>query len=237
MSSHRTAAVLAGTFFIVAAVAAVFALALYQPVLNDPSYVVSRSGADTQVLLGALFEVLVAISVIGTAITLYPVVRKQNETTALGYVAGRTTEGVVIVVGIISLIAIVSLRSDYAGVGGAAAVSAIAIGKTLVAVHNWTFLFGPNLALGWNTSLLAFLMYRSRLVPRPIAILGLIGGPVIFASGTAELFGLYTQTSTFGAITAIPVAAWEMSLALWMIIRGFRPKAVAAIHARYASAA
>jgi len=237
MNSHRTAAVLAGTFFIVAAVAAIVGLALYQPVLNDPTYVVSRSGADSQVLLGAFFEVLVAVSVIGTAIALYPVVKNQNESAALGYVAGRTLEAVVIVVGIISLIAIVTLRHDYAGAAAAEGVSAIAIGKTLVAVHNWTFLFGPNLALGWNTSLLAFLMYRSRLVPRAIAVIGLIGGPVIFASGTAELFGLYTQTSTFGAITAIPVAAWEISLAIWMLVKGFRPSAVAAINARHASAA
>src|SRR5262249_15217258 len=112
-----------------------------------------------------------------------------------------------------------------------------AVGRSLVAIHNWTFLFGPNLALGVNTSLLAFLMYRSGLVPRAIAVLGLVGGPVIFASGTAELFGLYSQTSTVGAITAIPVFAWEMSLAIWMIVRGFRPAAVRAIEARYARAA
>src|SRR5215831_7181553 len=205
MDTHRSAAVLAGIFFVVAAAAAVVGLALYQPVLGNPGYIVGRTNADAQILLGAFFEVLVVISVVGTAITLFPIVKKQNESAALGYVAGRTVEGVVIAVGIISLITIVTMRSSYAGAAGADAAAAVAVGRSLVAIHNWTFLFGPNLALGVNTSLLAFLMYRSGLVPRAIAVLGLVGGPVIFASGTAELFGLYSQTSTVGAITAIPV--------------------------------
>ncbi len=237
MDSHRSRAVLAGVLFIVAAGAAIAGLALYQPVLGDPSYIVRRTGADAQILLGAVFEVLVIIAVVGTAISLFPIVKKQNEGAALGYVAGRTVEGVVIAIGIISLITIVTLRSSFAGAVGADAAAAVAVGRSLVAVHNWTFLFGPNLALGVNTSLLAFLMFRSRLVPRAIAVLGLVGGPVVFASGTAELFGLYSQTSTVGAITAIPVFAWEMSLAFWMIVKGFKPEAVRAIEARCASAA
>jgi Domain of unknown function (DUF4386) len=108
----------------------------------------------------------------------------------------------------------------------------VALGKALVAVHNWTFLFGPGLAIGVNTLMLAYLMYRSGLVPRLIAVLGLIGGPLVFASSAAVLFGLYAQVSVWGSIAAIPVFAWEMSLAVWLIAKGFNPSAIASLGAR-----
>jgi len=225
VNSTRRIAVVVGVFFIVAAVAAIIGLALEGPVLNDPRYIVG-SGDDSRVILGAFFEVILAISVIGTAVTLFPIVKRQDEGIALGYVAGRVVEAVVIVVGIISLLSVVRLRQGFAGATGADAASFVTVGKSLVAIHEWTFLFGPNLALGVNTLLLAYLMYRSRLVPRLIAVLGLIGGPLIFASGTAEMFGLYQQISVWGAIAAIPVFAWEMSLAVWLIVKGFKPSSI-----------
>jgi Domain of unknown function (DUF4386) len=160
-----------------------------------------------------------------------PVVRRQNEGIALGYVAGRVVEAVVIVVGIISLLSVVTLRQDLAGAAGANA-SLVALGQALVAVHNWTFLFGPGLAIGVNTLMLAYLMYRSGLVPRLIAVLGLIGGPLIFASSVAVLSGLYEQVSVWGSVAAIPVFAWEMSLAVWLIAKGFKPSAIASLDAR-----
>jgi hypothetical protein len=209
-------------FFIVAAVAAIVGLALEGPVLNDPNYIVTGS-ADTRVFLGAFFEVILAIALIGTAVTLFPIVKRQSEGIALGYVSGRIVEAVVIVFGIISVLSVVTLRQGFAGAAGANAASLVPLGKSLVVIHNWTFLFGPNLALGPNTLMLAYLMYRSELVPRVIAVLGLIGGPVIFASGTAVMFGLYGQQSAWGSIAAIPVFAWEMSLAIWLIVKGFKP--------------
>jgi hypothetical protein len=232
MNSPRKTAVLAGTFFIIAAVAALAGLALYGPVLSDPRYIVTASGGDVRVLLGACCEVILAIAVIGTAVTLFPVVKRQNEGVALGYVAGRIVEAVLIVAGIISLLSVVTLRRDFAGAAGANAASLVALGKALVAVHDWTFLFGPGLAIGVNTLMLAYLMYRSGLVPRLIAVLGLIGGPVVFASSTAVLFGLYPQVSVWGSIAAIPVFAWEMSLAVWLIVKGFKPSAIASLDAR-----
>ena len=226
MNSTRRSAVVAGVFFIVAAVAAIIGLALYGPVLDDPNYIVAASGHDTRVFWGAIFEVILAIAVIGTAVTLFPIVKRQNESIALGYVGGRIVESVVILVGAISLVSVVTLRQAYAGATGANAASLVIVGKSLVTIHNWTFLFGPSLAIGVNTLLLAYLMYRSRLVPRIIPVLGLIGGPVIFAAGTAEMFGLFQQVSVWGAIAAILVTAWEMSLAVWMIVKGFKPSRI-----------
>jgi len=226
VNSTRRIAVVAGVFFIVAAVAAIVGLALEGPVLNDPRYIVAGSGGDTRVILGAFFEVILAISVIGTSVTLFPIVKRQSEGIALGYVAGRIVEAVVIVVGIISILSVVRLRQGFAGATSADAASLVAVGKSLVAIHDWTFLFGPNLALGPNTLMLAYLMYRARLVPRVIAVLGLTGGPLIFASGTAVMFGLYQQISVWGSMGALPVFAWEMSLAVWLIVKGFTPSPI-----------
>lgn len=228
MNSTRRTAVVAGVFFIVAAVAAIIGLALYGPVLNDPNYVIGGAGNDTRIFWGAFFEVLLAIAAIGTAVTLFPIVKRQNESIALGYVAGRIVESLIIITGIISLLSVVTLRQDFAGATVANAASLVIVSKTLVVIHNWTFLFGPSLAIGVNTLLLAYLMYTSKLVPRIIPVLGLIGGPVIFASGIGEMFGLYQQISVWGAIGAIPVTAWEMSLAVWMIVKGFKPAPITA---------
>ena len=233
MSSTRRIAVVAGVFFIVAAVAAIVGLALYGPVLNDPNYIVKGSGNDTRVFLGAFFEVIVAIAVIGTAVTLFPIVKRQNESIALGYVAGRVVESIVIVVGAIGLLSVVTLRRDFARATGANAASLVIVAKSLVVIHNWTFLVGPSLAIGVNTGLLAYLMYRSRLVPRIIPVLGLIGGPVIFAAGTAEMFGLFQQVSVWGAIAAIPVTAWEISLAVYLIVKGFKPSPITSGNPRH----
>jgi Domain of unknown function (DUF4386) len=219
MDAHRKTGGIAGILFIVAAAAAIAALALYHAVLNDLGYVLDAGRSDTAVLLGALFEVLTAIAVIGTATTLYPIVRRESEGLAISYVVGRLLEAALIVVGIISLLSIATLRQDAAGPDP----SLLATGKALVALHDWTFLFGPGLAIGINTTLLATLMYRSRLVPRAIARIGLIGGPLVFASSVAILFGAYEQTSAVAALFAAPVFVWEMSLAGWMIAKGLKP--------------
>lgn len=223
MASTRRTAFVAGVFFVIAAAAAIVGLALYGPVLNDSGFV-TGAGSSNQVLAGALFEVFVAISVVGTAVTLYPVVRRQGEGLAIGYVAGRVLEATVIVVGMISLLAVVTLRGSS---GDAGALSAVSDG--LVAVHDWTFLLGPGFAIGVNTLMLAYLMYRSELVPRWIARIGLVGGPLIFASSTAILFGAYEQLDPVAGALAFPVFAWEMSLAVYMIVKGFREPAAAPV--------
>jgi hypothetical protein len=116
----------------------------------------------------------------------------------------------------------VTLRQDLAGAPGTDDAALVTVGGSLVAVHDWTFLIGPNVLLGANSLLLAVLMYRSRLVPRPIAVLGLVGGPLICVSAGGVMFGLYEQVSTIGSIAALPVFAWEVSLAVYLIVKGFK---------------
>jgi hypothetical protein len=230
MHAHRATAIVAGVFFLVTDVTAIVALALYGPVLNDPDYI-NGGGADSGILLGAFLEGILALGVIGTAVTLFPIVKRQNEGIALGYVAGRVVEAVMILVGVISLVSVVTFRQEVAAAGTAEAATLVAIGQALVAIHDWTFLFGPGLAIGVNTLLLAFLMYRSGLVPRFIAMLGLIGGPAVFVSSVAVLFGVYEQVSVIAAIAALPVLAWEVCLAGWLIVKGFNPSPLMAADA------
>jgi hypothetical protein len=225
MTSLRKTALVAGGFYLVTIIASIPALALYGPVLNNPDYIVS-SGADTRVLWGGFLEVITAFACIGTAVTLFPVVKRQNEGVALGFVTARVLA--VIVVGIISLLSVVTLRQNLAGAAGAHATSLVTTGTSLVAIHNWTFLLGPGLIPGVNALLLGYLLYRSGLVPRVIPVLGLIGAPLILASATATMFGIYDQLSVWSAIATIPIFAWELSLGVWLVVKGFKPSRITA---------
>jgi hypothetical protein len=227
MSQNRGTAVAVGVFFLITEVAAIAGLLLYQPLLSNPDYVIG-AGADNRVLLGGFFELVLVAAIVGTGVTLYPIVRNQSQSVALGYLCTRLLEAVVILVGIVGVLSAVTLRQDLAGTPGTDSAALVAVGKSLVAIHDWTFLLGPNFLLGANSLLLAYLMYRSRLVPRLIAALGLIGGLLICVSATAVMFGLYEQVSTVGTVAALPVFAWEVSLAVYLIVKGFRSSPAAA---------
>jgi hypothetical protein len=227
MSSTRRTAVVAGVFFVVAAVAAIASKILWQPVLSDPGYVLG-AGVDHRVLLGGLSEFLTAAAVAGTAVALYPVVKRQNESLALGFVASRVLEAAVILVGVVSLLAVVTLRQDVGATAGADTASLVTTGQALVAVRDWTLLLGPGVLAGMNALLLGTLMYRSGLVPRLIPTMGLVGAPILLASCIATLFGLFDQFAPVALILVLPVAAWELSLGLWLTIKGFKPSPITA---------
>ncbi|MEU1424237.1 DUF4386 domain-containing protein [Kitasatospora sp. NPDC005751] len=238
MDTDRRKGIAAGVLFLVTEVAAVAGLTLYRPLLDGTDYVLG-AGADNRVLLGALCEVVLALAVVGTGVTLFPVLRRRHEGLALGYVCVRLLEAVVIVLGLVSVLAVVTLRreapaasdagaSSFAAASDAGASSFAVAAKALIAVHDWTFLLGPNLILGVNTLMLAVLLHRTGAVPRVITVLGLVGGPLICASAVAVLFGRYAQLSGPGTAAAVPVFAWELSLAGWLVLRGFRGASVGA---------
>jgi hypothetical protein len=224
MEPHRPARAvdaLAGIWFILTFVFSIPAVFLYAPVLNDANYVLG-TGADTSVRLGAFFEVLTAIANIATAVVLFPILKRQNESIALGYVASRVLESTVIVMGLISLLSVVALRqSDATG------TDLVAAGQSLVAIKNQTFLLGPAFCAGYgNGLLLGYLMFRSGLVPRPMALIGLIGGPIAFATATAVLFGAYAQQSPVNFVFTLPEIVWEAALGIWLVAKGFRPSPI-----------
>jgi hypothetical protein len=197
----------------------------YAPVLTDPRYIVG-AGADTSVALGAFLEMILIIANIGTAVVLYPILKRQNEILILGYVTARVMECVFIAVGILSVLSIVTLRQE--ATPGADATSLLTAGESLVALKDWTFLLGPGFMVGvGNGLILGYLMYTSRLVPRGMAVVGLIGGPLIIVSGIGVMFGVIEAGGAVQGIATIPEGLWELGLGIWPIVRGFNPSAVA----------
>jgi Domain of unknown function (DUF4386) len=225
LSPTRRTAFIAGLWFIGTFVFSIPAALLYDPVLSDANYILG-GGADTRVAVGAFLEILTAIANIATAVVLFPILRRQSEAIALGYVTLRIVESTLILVGLVSLMSVVVLREDSAGAGADNAALSIA-GQSLVAIHDGTFLLGPQFCAGFgNGLLLGYLMYKSGLVPRGMALLGLIGGPLAFAGGTAVLFGLFEQPSAPLFLLTIPEILWEASLALYLTFKGFRPSPI-----------
>lgn len=222
MEGIRKPGRIAGLWFIGTFVFSIPAVLLYDPVLNDADYIFG-GGLDARISFGALLEILVAICNIATAVVFFPVLKRVNETVALGYVALRIVESTLIVIGLISLMSVVTLRDDLAGTGADSASLSVA-GHTLVALHDWTFLLGPQFCAGFgNGLLLGYLLYRSGLVPRRMAMLGLIGGPLAFVGGVFVLFGAFDQPSlALFAFTVIEIA-WEASLAIYLTVKGYRP--------------
>jgi hypothetical protein len=221
----RTIARVFGWLFVATFVTSIPAYFIfYAPVRDDPS-LITGTGADptASVALGAALEVLLIIANVGTAVVVYPILKRQSEIGAISYVSARLVEGVFISVGIISLLTFLLMRQE-----GTAGMDA-GIGETLVAVYDRAFLIGPGFFAGFaNGVVLGYLMYRSGLVPRGMAMLGLIGGPLVMASGIAIMFDVIERGSTVQGIATIPEFSWELSLGIYCIVKGFRPSPILA---------
>jgi hypothetical protein len=217
MTSARKIALVAGVFYLLTFVS-IPTLALYGQV-RAPNYIVGL-GPDTPALIGAVLEIIVALAGIGTAVALYSVVKKQNEGVALGFVGARVLEAAAIFAGVACLLSVVTLRQ--AGVGADGLIT----GQTLVALYDRLFLVGQSLMPVMNALLLGSLLYRSRLVPRVLPLLGLIGAPLLLAGDAAVLFGLLGRVDPLAGISALPIALWEFSLGVWLVVKGFNPSAI-----------
>src|ERR1700684_3566615 len=218
MTSLRKTALVAGVFYLITFIS-IPTLVLYGPVKNHRYWILSP-GSHTGVLVGGFLEVIVALAGIGTAVTLYPVVKRQNEGVALGFVAARVLEAGMIFAGVVSLLSLVTLRQDLGGAAGTNAAALVTTGASHVAVYNWAFLLGQSLMPAINALLLGTLLYRSRLVPRIIPVIGLIGAPLLICTVIATLFGGFKLGSPMPA--ALLVAAWELSLGVWLVVKGFK---------------
>jgi hypothetical protein len=226
MTSTRKTALVAGIFYLITFIS-IPTLALYGPVKNHDDWILG-SGGHTAVLAGGFLEVIVALAGIGTAVTLYPVVKRQNEAVALGFAAARVLEASMIFAGVVSLLSLVTLRQHLGGAAGADAAALVTTGASHVAVYNWAFLLGQSLMPAINALLLGSLLYRSRLVPRIIPVLGLIGAPLLITAVFASLLGGSVPAPSWTALAALPVAAWELSLGIWLVVKGFKPSPITA---------
>ncbi|MRN52550.1 DUF4386 family protein [Paenibacillus sp. LC-T2] len=224
--SLKISSKIVGVLFIVAGVASVIGLLLYDPILNGPDYLIRGSEHANKVRLGAIFELITVVTVVGTATTMFPILRKYNETIALWHLCFRFLEAIAITVGIISVLSLLTLSQKFVSAGALDIASFQASGTLLKAIHDWTFLLGPNFMLGINTMMCSYLLYRSKLIPRFISVMGLSGATLIFIASILEMFGIILQLSIWGAVLAIPIALYEMTLAVWLIVKGFNVSAI-----------
>lgn len=219
MSSLRKTALVAGLLYLLTFVS-IPTLSLYASV-RSPNYITGL-GPDTPVILGAILEMIVALACIGTAVTLYPVLKRQNEGIAMGFVGVRILEAATIYAGIVSLLSVVTLRQSGAGIG------ALVTGQALVAQYYWTFQFGQAMLPAINALLLGSLLYQSRLVPRVLPVLGFIGAALLIVASVGTVFGLWGQASPLTAIATLPIALWEFSLGIYLVAKGFKPSPITA---------
>lgn len=222
MSNERKHSLAAGLFYLATFAFSIPALAFYHDVLNDPTFVL-HAGDDGGILWGAAFEVITGLTGIGTAIALYPMIKRHGPSGAIGFVASRTVEAATIVVGVIALLAVYTLRHDLGGTDVAGLTTTAA---ALVAMHDWSFLLGPGVMPAMNALCLAPILYRARLVPRALPVIGLVGAVALLASSTATLFGVYGQVSSAATLGALPIAAWELGIGVYFTVKGFQRPAL-----------
>lgn len=215
-----------GIWFLLTWILAIAARGFFDPAYNDPDFILGV-GSDLRVQLGAVFEFLLIIANIATAVVLYPIVKRHSQIGALGYVTARIMESAFLMVGLLSLVSLVALRQDLGGATGADAAALEATGKALVSVYEFGFLFGPGLVVGFGNGLiLGWLMYSSGLVPRRLAVLGLIGGPLLIVAFGLVLFGVIETGAPAQALLSLPEMAWEAGLPIYCLWKGFRPSSI-----------
>ena len=214
-------AITTGVFFIAATVAAIIGLKLYDPILSNPDYLVMGVKNSSQIVLGAIFESILACTAVGTAIMMFPYLRKFNESWGLGYVCFRLLEVVFILVGIVCMLSILSLSHEYINKTVSDTHSFQTTANILKTIHDWTFVFGPHFMLGINTFIYSVIFFQSKLVPRKLSILGIVGAILIFVGALLEMFGLISLYSGEIIVLALPIAIYEMVLAIWLIAKGF----------------
>ena len=214
-----------GAWFLGTFLFSIPAFFLYDPILNHVDFVVG-GGTRSGVGVGALLEILLAVCGVATAVVIFPIAKRVSESVALGYVACRTVESVLILVGVVSLLAVVALRLDL-GATASTDDTLVDIGRALVGLHEQTRLVGPQLCAGiGNGILLGYLMWRSRLLPRPMVLIGLVGGPLAVVAGIGVLTGAWDVGSGLPVALTVPEAIWELSLSVWLLAKGFRPSPI-----------
>ena len=219
MNAPRKSALAVGVLFILTFITSIGGVLAYGPVLSDPNYIAS-AGSGTHVFIGAFLELLLILTNIGCATVLFPILKRQNENLALGYVAARIIECTFILVGLLSVLSIETLRQTATAADGS---SLITIGKALLAIHDWTFLFGPGTVDGVGTGLiLGWLMYKSGLVGRRTALIGVVGGALLATSGVLVLLGVIPRGGAVQGIATIPEVIWEAFLGLYLTFKGFK---------------
>jgi len=224
MDPLRRTAYVVGVLFVITYITSIAAkFALYPPFLDNPDYLVG-AGEDTRVLWGAFAEMILIIANIGTAVALYPVLKRRFPALSLGFVTARVMESVFIAVGILCVVTLVTMRQDFSGAVGDENTALAITSHALVTFQEWTFNLGPGFVVGvGNGILLGYMMYKTGLVPRGMAMLGLVAGPLVVLSGTAVILGVIEAGSAAQTLVCMPEFFWELSFGVYLIVKGFKP--------------
>lgn len=220
LKRDRMNGILIGIFYIAAAVSAVIAVLLYQPILSEDWYNVAVNGLETTVLIGVMNDILLIVAAIGTAVMLFPYVRLWNEHSALAYLCFRFMEVVFIAIGVVGILGLLSLSSDY-GSGHINEGTYHHIGSIFQSFHTWTSILGPNLMLGLNTLLYSYLLYKTEIIPKRLAVFGILTAVMVFFAGLLDMIDIIDSFSAIKGLIALPIGIYELSLAAWLIIKGF----------------
>lgn len=220
-ATDKTNALITGSFFIAATVSAIMGVRLYDPILNHSDYLTNGAKNSTQIIFGALSELVLVCTAAGTGIMLFPYLRRFNERLGLGYITFRLLEAVLILIGIVSVLALLSLSHSYTNEASPAVNAFQTVGTILKAIHDWTSILGPLFMLGINTFIYSYVFYQTNLVPRRLAIFGIVGAVLVFISAPLVMLGIIAQLSVMQVLMAMPIAIYEMVLAVWLISKGF----------------
>jgi hypothetical protein len=227
MNTNKKTAIIVGVLFITATVAGILSEFLFLgPILNSPDYLINVSANENQVIIGALLLLIMAAAIFGIPVMLFPILKKHNENIALGYVVARIFEAVTVVVGVISLLSLLTLSQEFLIAGATDASYFQTFGTLLLAARDWTDLIGTQIVFSLTALILNYSLYQSKLIPRFISVWGLIGAPLILAAGVLGIFGLISPFSTISIFLYLPIALQEMIFALWLIVKGFNSSAI-----------
>lgn len=221
-SNNKLNATLTGIFFLVAAISSIMGLKLYDPILVSTDFLVSGSHHYSEIVFGAICELILAVSAIGTGIMLYPSLKQYNESLGIGYLSFRILEVVFIVIGTISILTVLSICQSYNNGVIADKMNAQSVGTAFIAAHDWTFILGPNFMLAVNTFIYSYVFIKTELIPKKLAALGIVAACLIMIAAICEMFGLFKQISAWGILLALPIAVYEITLAIRLIAKGFK---------------
>ena len=231
MNSYRKTAMIVGVLFIIATVAPLLSFPFSGFITDDPDYLVNVSANATQVIIGALFEFIMCLAIAGIAIWAYPILKKHNDGLALGYVGFRLIEGILLTIAVIGLLSLLTLSQEFVKAGAPDASYFQSLGTLLLAARDWTGVLG-SFAFILGALMYYYIFYQSKLIPRWLSVWGLIGVPLWIAAELLIMFGLIESFSTNAILLDIPIAVNEMVLAVWLIVKGFNPSAIASLSAK-----
>jgi hypothetical protein len=226
MNNNRQNATIVGILFILATVSAILGLYFYQPILSGADYLMNGAAYKNQIALGVLMELILVCTAIGTAIALFPVLKPYGERIALGHLFFRFLEASVILTGIVAVLSLSTLSQAFVAANAPDATVFHTLGSLLHAVYKWTSMLGPLFFLGVNTLMYSYLLYKSKLVPRWLAVFGLISATTVFCAALVVLSGIAIQLSAPVVLMAMPIFFFEMVFAGWLIVKGFNSSAI-----------